>query len=144
MEYLIATIVIMLFCITALAQERSSESAIIISRDNPKPLKPGKEHAKRMTKHICLPAFTDLPKFTGLLCLDVVPINGDRALTIYLPAWYGNVTVPQSSWANRYQRPSAVGIATETGGYIAILPQFKLVNLFGKALCFAVKKLQLS
>ncbi|WDF76527.1 hypothetical protein PQ469_21810 [Mucilaginibacter sp. KACC 22773] len=144
MEYLIATIVIMLFCITALAQENSSESAIIISRDTPKSSKAGKEHAKQMTKHICLPVFTDLPKFTGLLCLNVVLINGHKAVSTYLPAWYGNVTVPQSSWANRYERPFAVGIATETGGYIAILPQFKLVNLFGKALCFVVKKLQLS
>jgi hypothetical protein len=141
MEYLIATIVIMLFCITALAQEKSSESAIIISRDTPKSLKAGKEHAKQMTKHICLPAFTDLPKFAGLLCLDVVPINGHKAVSIYLPAWYGDVTVPQSSWANRYQRSSAVGIATETGGYMAILPQFNPGEFIWQSIVFCRKKI---
>jgi len=123
MEYLIATIVIMLFCITALAQEKSPESAIIISRDKPKPLKPGKADAKQMTKYICAPAFTDLPKFSGPLCLDVVLINGGRVVSLYLPARYGRVTVPQSPY--RYQLPPAVGNATKTGGYMAILPQFK-------------------
>jgi len=125
MEYLIATITIMLFCITALAQEKSPEGAIIISRDKPKPLKPGKAHAKQMTKYICTPAFADSPEFTGLLCLNAVPINAGRVVSLYLPARYGHVTIPQSPWRYRYELPPAVGNATKTEGYMAILPQFK-------------------
>ncbi|QEC75858.1 hypothetical protein [Mucilaginibacter ginsenosidivorax] len=141
MEYLIATIVIMLFCITALAQEKSPESAIIISRDKPKPLKTEKANAKQMTRHICTPAFTNLPQFTGLLCLHASPTNGDGALSLYLPARYGHVTVSQPAWAYRYQLPSAVGNATETGGYMAILPQFKPAKFIWQSILFCHKKI---
>jgi hypothetical protein len=102
MEYLIATIVIMLFCITALAQERSSEGAVIIARDKPKPLKPDNAHAKHTIKHMCGPAFTGLPKFPGQLCFDVIPITGGRAVSLHLPASYGSITELFSPWRNHY------------------------------------------
>lgn len=140
MEYLIATIVIMLFCITALAQEKSPESAIIISRDKPKPLKTSKVHVKQMTKHICAPAFTNLPEFTGQLCLDVVPINGGRAVSLYLPAWYGAVMVLRSPRQNHYA-PDILVKQVDISQYGCCLSP---LNLFGKVYCFVIKKLQLS
>jgi len=141
MEYLIATIVIMLFCITALAQEKSSESAMIISRDKPKPLKTSKAYAKQMAKHICALPFTNLPEFTGMLCLDAVPINGGRAVSLYLPARHGHVTMLQSPWAYRYQQPSAVSNSTETGGYMAALLQFKPAEFIWQRILFCHKKI---
>jgi len=140
MEYLIATIVIMLFCITALAQEKSSESAIIISRDKPKPLKSGKVHTKHMTKHICAPAFTNLPAFTGMLCLDAIQITGGRAVSLHLPAWYGAVMILQSPRQNHY----APGVLAKQVCILLYSSYLSLENLFGKVHCFIMKKLQLS
>ncbi|WP_184542280.1 hypothetical protein [Mucilaginibacter sp. FT3.2] len=51
MDYLIATIVIMLFCITALAQERHPDSIMLISRPRPKPIRHGKVRAKHVAKY---------------------------------------------------------------------------------------------
>lgn len=85
MEYLVATIVIMLFCITALAQDRTSESAVIISRDKPKPLKPGKEHVKHMVKPVYLPVPVVASGFTGQLCFDTIAKTGGGAVNLLLP-----------------------------------------------------------
>jgi hypothetical protein len=119
MEYLIATITIMLFCIAALAQEKSPESAIIISKDTPRPLKQDKIHAKQTTKHICTAEFTDLPMFSGQLCFDVIPITGGRAVRLQLPAWYAIATA--FGWPRQitYSTP-ALGSLMKMSCYVVV------------------------
>jgi len=102
MQYFITTIIIMLFCITALAQEKSSENEITLSKYKTKPLKPFKSQEKQITAYADAPKFVSpmslqilvgsqgigadvkygfLPNLSGRLGFGIIPVNASRAFS---------------------------------------------------------------
>ncbi len=120
MEYLIATVVIMLFCITALIQDKSPES-MPESRHKAKSLKPGKSHEKSVTKftgvHQVIPA-SSLPKLSDS---NVIEIRFKHTLLPKLPGTgrYSIIPVMANSQGYFYQAP--VLVLTKQIYYLSII-----------------------